>query len=188
MNSNSLLALYLSLLAKYSPGDCPTGNVLLATSTVLIAASKYPPGDRPTGYVFNLPTGCNQTPFYQLTPASKILIRRPPLLTLYSTSLLATGTQAPQQHCIYTASKMPTRGDHPTSTQPPYQHCTHHIQQNTHQETALSAMYSISVLVLYSSLLGKYSPGDLPIANSADEYDYADQVASAVPVHRKDNF
>ncbi len=75
-------------------------------------------------------------------------------------------------------------------------------------------MYSISLLVMYSSLFAKYSPGDrpssyalnlptsavlftackiyspgdLPVANGADEYDDADQVASAVPVHRNGNF
>jgi hypothetical protein len=49
-------------------------------------------------------------------------------------------------------------------------------------------MYSTFLLGLYSSLLAKYSPGDLSVANGADEYDDADQVASAVPVHRNDNF
>jgi hypothetical protein len=49
-------------------------------------------------------------------------------------------------------------------------------------------MYSVSIIVLYSSLLAEYSPGDLPVANGADEYNDADQVASAVPVHRKDKF
>jgi hypothetical protein len=55
-------------------------------------------------------------------------------------------------------------------------------------ETTLQAMYSTSLLALYSSMFAKYSPGDLPVANGADEYDDADQVASAVPVHRNDKF
>jgi hypothetical protein len=52
-------------------------------------------------------------------------------------------------------------------------------------------MHSTFLLALYSSLFAKYakySPGYLPVANGADEYDDADQVASAVPVHRNGNF